>query len=346
MNKYLEQLVNLSEIDKQIDSYVPRLEAISKNLNAKKDQIAKIDEQIIAIDTEITEIKAQISSTNIHIAEFNTKIKEISKKSSSVKTEKEIKALNLEEELAKDQLEAANEEIIRLERIIDTKNITRDDLQKQKTEFLAQLETLQEGTSQEKQTIEQERAVIYKQKEELLAKINQKVLTFYEKIRKWAKNTAVVPVKKQACYGCFMRINDKTLLNVQKSDDIVTCPHCGRIIYSEKSNQEEDLAAAKAPSPKKADKETKKSSVKTSEKSAKSATKTAAKSTASKTSTTKASSKTAKSSTATKTASKSTKPATKSSAKSTAKPAKAKPAKATSSKKPAAKKPASKTAKK
>ncbi|WP_373408154.1 zinc ribbon domain-containing protein [Campylobacter hyointestinalis] len=75
--------------------------------------------------------------------------------------------------------------------------------------------------------------MVYEQKDKLLLEMNQKVLTFYEKIRKWAKNTAVVPVKKQACYGCFMKINDKTYANVIKSEDIVTCPHCGRILYKD-----------------------------------------------------------------------------------------------------------------
>ena len=38
------------------------------------------------------------------------------------KSEKEIKALGLEEDIAKEQLEAANEEIARLEKLIDNKN--------------------------------------------------------------------------------------------------------------------------------------------------------------------------------------------------------------------------------
>ena len=207
MNKYLQQLVNLSQIDQKIDNYAPRIESINRNLQLKKDEIVAIDENIEKVDNEISELKAQIANTNSHINEFNAKIKDISKKSSAVKSEKEIKALNLEEDLAKDQLEAANEEIGRLERIIDNKN--------------------------ELKAIENERSKIYDQKEKLLADMNQKILTFYEKIRKWAKNTAVVPVRKQACYGCFMKINDKTYAHIIKSDDITTCPHCGRILYKE-----------------------------------------------------------------------------------------------------------------
>lgn len=233
MNKYLQQLVNLSQIDQKIDNYAPRIESINRNLQLKKDEIATIDENIEKVNTEITELKAQIANTNSHINEFNAKIKDISKKTSAVKSEKEIKALNLEEDLAKDQLEAANEEIGRLERIIDSKNELKTELEQKKTNAQSALDSLNSEVEGELKAIEDERSKIYDQKEKLLADMNQKILTFYEKIRKWAKNTAVVPVKKQACYGCFMKINDKTYAHIIKSEDITTCPHCGRILYKE-----------------------------------------------------------------------------------------------------------------
>ena len=233
MNKYLQQLVNLSQIDQKIDNYAPRIESINRNLQLKKDEIATIDENIEKVDTEITELKAQIANTNSHINEFNAKIKDISKKTSAVKSEKEIKALNLEEDLAKDKLEAANEEIGRLERIIDSKNELKTELEQKKSDAQSALDSLNSEVEGELKAIEDERSKIYDQKEKLLADMNQKILTFYEKIRKWAKNTAVVPVKKQACYGCFMKINDKTYAHIIKSEDITTCPHCGRILYKE-----------------------------------------------------------------------------------------------------------------
>lgn len=236
MNKYLEQLVNLSQIDKKIDSYAPRIEAINKDLNAKKEEIVLKADKINSIDNEIVELKAQISSTNAHIIEFNLKIKDVSKKSGSAKTEREVKALNLEEDLAKDQLEAANEEITRLERIIESKEVLKGELQANQNELESSLSEIEDKVGLEMVIIEKERSEIYSQKDTLLSQMNQKMLTFYEKIRKWAKNTSVVPVKKQACYGCFMKINDKTFANVFKGSDIITCPHCGRILYVEDNN--------------------------------------------------------------------------------------------------------------
>jgi predicted nucleic acid-binding Zn-ribbon protein len=82
--------------------------------------------------------------------------------------------------------------------------------------------------------------VLFEQKQNLVAKMSQKILAFYDKIRRWAKNTAVVPVRKQACMGCFMRINDKTYAEVIKGEEITTCPHCGRILYLEPQKEEEN----------------------------------------------------------------------------------------------------------
>ncbi|HHH37742.1 MAG TPA: hypothetical protein ENK77_03905, partial [Epsilonproteobacteria bacterium] len=63
-------------------------------------------------------------------------------------------------------------------------------------------------------------------------------LAFYEKIRIWAGNTAVVAVKKQACYGCYMKLNDKTYADVIRGEEITNCPHCGRILYIERETAE------------------------------------------------------------------------------------------------------------
>ncbi|CZE46975.1 zinc ribbon domain-containing protein [Campylobacter geochelonis] len=233
MNKYLEQLVELSEYDKNIDSFIPKIESIEKNLNAKKEEIEATNKDIEKVLEEIADLKSQISNTNAHIAEFSSKIKDTGKKSSSVKTEREVKALNLEENLAKEQLNAANEDIARLEKVASVKEDIKKELNTKLEEFKNALEEINKSTQKERDEIEVQRNEICEKKNALLKEMDQKILTFYEKIRKWAGNTAVVPVRKQACYGCFMSINDKTYLSVIRSDDIITCPHCGRILYKE-----------------------------------------------------------------------------------------------------------------
>ena len=233
MNKYLQQLVELSDLDKQIDGFIPRIQDIEKAYKNIEEECETIVVNIERLDEEVSDLKSQKSGTNAHIAEFSAKIKDVAKKSSSAKSEKEIKALSLEEDIAKEQLEAANEEIARLEKLIDSKNSQKDELGSEKAELEENLKNIKSKTSSELENIEKERKEVYAKKDKLIATMNQKILAFYEKIRKWAHNTAVVPVKKQACYGCLMQINDKTFSAVIKGEDLVTCPHCGRILYKQ-----------------------------------------------------------------------------------------------------------------
>lgn len=233
MNKYLEQLVSLSKIDQEIDSFEPKIESINKNLKEVENKIDKINMQLNNYDDEIKDIQNQKSQNNTHILEFSAKIKEFSKKSAMVKTEKEANALKIEEDIAKEQLDAANDEIIRLDKILENKESYKKELFAEKEDLEKQLEQIKLEVQEQMKVLEKDRMNVYDKKTKLVEEMNQKVLGFYEKIRKWAKNTAVVPVKKQACYGCFMRIYDKTYLSIIKGEEIVTCPHCGRILYKE-----------------------------------------------------------------------------------------------------------------
>ncbi|KAA6225740.1 hypothetical protein FMM55_06295 [Campylobacter sp. LR196d] len=260
MNKYLEQLVFLSKIDQEIDSFEPKIEDISKALRLSENKINKINTQLSQIDDEIKDIEQQKVQNNNHIAEFNAKIKELSKKSALIKTEREANALKVEEGIAKEQLKAADTEIIRLDELLSNKQGLKNELLEQKTKEEEEFTNIQTSIQKQINDIEKERMVVYDKKTKLVGDINQRMLSFYEKIRKWAKNTAVIPVRKQACYGCFMRIYDKTYLDILKGEEIVTCPHCGRILYIE-DEKAHNLISKKEE--KKESKSTKKASTKT-----------------------------------------------------------------------------------
>ncbi|EAJ2879721.1 hypothetical protein A0X34_03925 [Campylobacter coli] len=237
MNKYLEQLVLLSKIDQEIDSFEPKMESISKTLKDAENKIAKFNVELNNLENEIQDVENQKVQNNAHISEFSAKIKELSKKSGAVKTEKEANALKIEEDIAKEQLDAANDEIVRLDKILENKELFKKELLEEKSKEERNLDEIKVSISSQMDDLEKERMNVYAKKTKLVAEMNQKVLSFYEKIRKWAKNTAVVPVKKQACYGCFMKIYDKTYLSVIKGEEIITCPHCGRILYKEQEDQ-------------------------------------------------------------------------------------------------------------
>lgn len=238
MNKHLKQLIDLAQLDKEIDAFEPQIEEANYNYEAALAKTRSIESDIGNLSDEIKEEELKKAKNELHLQELSQKLEENSKKAAEVKTEREMKSLQLEEEIAKEQVTFANEEIERLEKIIESKKEQIEVAQKSLEELSASLESVKADVDAKLAEINKERQEVFVRKEKLLADMNQKGLAFYQKIRRWAKNTTVVPVEDQACMGCHMVIGDKVYADVIRGEDITTCPHCGRILYV-KAHEEE-----------------------------------------------------------------------------------------------------------
>ncbi|MCL4432381.1 MAG: zinc ribbon domain-containing protein [Epsilonproteobacteria bacterium] len=238
MNKHLEQLIDLSLIDKEIDAFEPQIEEANLQYDALLATKSSLVNEIATLSDEIKDEQIKKQKNELHLAELSAKLEENSKKSAEIKTEREMKSLQLEEEIAKEQVNFANEEIDRLEKLIAHKQTKIDELSAKEAEVEGKLSGVKADVDVKLAKIDADRKVIFAKKEILVAAMNQKGLSFYQKIRRWAKNSTAVPVRNQACMGCYMALSDKVYAEVIKGEEITTCPHCGRLLYLEPNAEE------------------------------------------------------------------------------------------------------------
>jgi predicted nucleic acid-binding Zn-ribbon protein len=238
LNKHLEELIELSKLDKSIDDFTPLIETAQKKLArraTKRDEVLE----------RITELTATIDKANETVTSYEEQIKALSEqmtlgvaKEKEIKTEKEMKALSMEAELAKEKLTHANSEIERQQTIVQSKTteieVANEELEAANTEY----EKVSAEVGTKMASIDADKGKLFEERTTKTIEIDRKILSFYEKIRVWAKNTAVVPVKKQACYGCYMKLNDSAYATLIKSEELLTCPHCGRIMHLEAQTEE------------------------------------------------------------------------------------------------------------
>ncbi|MDR2639258.1 MAG: C4-type zinc ribbon domain-containing protein [Helicobacteraceae bacterium] len=244
MNKHLKQLIELSELDKTLDDFLPEEERVNGALNALTEEQNRAKRQIEETEAVIAENRAKIVKHEAHLAEQSDRLAQRSKKSGDLKTEREVKALSLEEDIAREQVSFINEEIARLQNIEDEQKAKIDKLKTRIIEIESQVGEAKKQNSDALAALNEKRSAVAAQKEKLVAEIPQKVFGFYTRIRRWAGARVVVPVKKQACYGCFMKISDKVYSEVIASQEIVTCPSCGCILYVKEDEKVEDTKAA------------------------------------------------------------------------------------------------------
>jgi len=233
LNKHLEQLVKLSNFDKTIVGFEPQIQAQNDKLKVFMKTTEELSLKIENLYKDIDETKNKRIKNDLNMKDLRIKLDEISAKYDSVKTEKENRALQLEEEISKEQISFSNDEIIRLDEITSKKEEELVELKEQLATEEADVSELKEAISKNIEELNKSREAVSKDKSELIDTIDKKILSFYEKIRRWANETAVVPVKKQACYGCHMKLTNKVYSEFLATDEITNCPHCGRIIYKE-----------------------------------------------------------------------------------------------------------------
>ena len=238
MNKHLEELIDLSKLDKSIDDFTPLIETAQKKLARRATKRDEFAAQIAELNEVVEKSKTTSASYEEQIKALNEQLILGTAKEKEVKSEKEMKALSMEAELAKEKLGHANEEIERLQSIIDSK---MKEIEKVEVELNAAEEEFAKVSTEVTEklaSIDADKGALFEKRNTKTMTIDMKILSFYEKIRVWARNTAVVPVKKQACYGCYMKLNDNTYASLIKSEEIITCPHCGRIMYLEVQTEE------------------------------------------------------------------------------------------------------------
>ena len=238
MNKHLEELIDLSKLDKSIDDFTPLIETAQKKVARRATKRDDILAQIAELNETVEKANATVNSYEEQIKALNEQLTLGVAKEKEVKTEKEMKALSMEAELAKEKLGHANDEIERHQIIAESKAAEIEAANVELEAANEEFEKVSAEVNEKLTSIDADKGKLFEERNTKTMEIDMKILSFYEKIRIWAKNTAVVPVKKQACYGCYMKLNDNTYASLIKSEEIITCPHCGRIMYLEVQTEE------------------------------------------------------------------------------------------------------------
>jgi len=70
-----------------------------------------------------------------------------------------------------------------------------------------------------------------KERAEIAAKIDEDLLSRFERLFKSKGDAVVVALDHEVCTGCHMKVTTQTAHRVKAGKEIVSCENCGRILY-------------------------------------------------------------------------------------------------------------------
>jgi len=158
-------------------------------------------------------------------------IKKYNSQLASIKNNREYDSLSKEIEFQNLEIELSNKKINDTLSKIDFLNQSKEDTSNKHNE---KREIFEEKNKELKNIVsetEKEEKLLLKKSEEAEIVVDERLLIYYKKVRENSKNgLAVVPIRREACGGCFSKIPPQKQLDIRARNKIIVCEHCGRIL--------------------------------------------------------------------------------------------------------------------
>ncbi len=233
MREQLELLWELQKIDltlkrikEERDRFPKEMKKLDERQNIEKEKIQKEREKIESLEKERRQKERNLNTEQ-------EKIKRAEGRMFEVKTNKEYQALLSEIEAIKETTSREEEEILQILEEIDE---LKKDLLKREKEVTTTLEKIERERKKIQEKMDQGEGLWKEQKErrEVLSKqLESGLFKLYNTLKEKRQGLGVVNVKGETCQGCFVNIPPQMFIEVQKTNALIRCPNCNRILYWE-----------------------------------------------------------------------------------------------------------------
>ena len=231
MEEQLSMLIQLQEIDAKIRSLVERkvqlpeiLASLERRRAASKEEFDKTKE---ALQTAQKNKRDRDKDLEVGVQ----KVEKLKARTSEIKTNKEYQALLKEIETAEQENKAIEDVILVLMEQIDSAVVSITTAEKKTRDVEDAIVAEQKEHEAVFVKLEKELKEIERERTETAARIDPAILGQYQKLLKSKAGIAIAEARGESCSGCYMSIPPQVFVNVKKNSSIITCPHCGRILY-------------------------------------------------------------------------------------------------------------------
>ena len=234
MEEKIEALYKLQQIDSKIDEIEKIKGELPLEVQDLEDEVAGLQTRIDKINGEIEELTALSRQRRRETDEAKMMIEKYEEQQQNVRNNREFDAITKEIEFQKLEIDLCAKRLKEYSAEMKVKKKLAEDAETLFSERNIDLENKKnELASIESETAE-EMAALRAQVAEAQSKIDERLLTAYQRIRGNMRNgLAVVTVKRDACGGCYNRIPPQRQVDIRQNKKIIICEYCGRILVNE-----------------------------------------------------------------------------------------------------------------
>jgi predicted nucleic acid-binding Zn-ribbon protein len=224
-------LIQLQECDNRITRALQAKEQAPMKIQKLEDQLRAMEAQFKADEEQLEAFKSNRRQLEREIQELDGKIEKSSTKLAQIKSNKEYTAALKEIDDLKTIKFQTEEKAIQT---METAEELERKCKNQKDELKAlkdQCERDKDEVKEELLELEKDLESLQREKNQLCCDFDQNLLKRYLFLRERKGGLAISSVVTGVCQTCHMGIPPQKFNELIRGNDLMTCPHCNRIIY-------------------------------------------------------------------------------------------------------------------
>jgi predicted nucleic acid-binding Zn-ribbon protein len=230
----LRALFSLQLVDSEIDKIKTLRGELPLEVQDLEDEIAGLETRLGNLKEEVATLEKAVAGKHNEIASAEALIKKYDDQQKNVRNNREYDSLSKELEFQTLEIELCNKKIKEFMYQLEDKKVVIGESEVLLNDRSADLDTKRSELDEIISDTQKEEDTLLKKSEKTQKIIEERLLTAYKRIRSNARNgLAVVPVKRDACGGCFNQIPPQRQLDIKSRRKIIVCEYCGRILVDD-----------------------------------------------------------------------------------------------------------------
>ncbi|TWJ33150.1 zinc ribbon domain-containing protein [Geobacter argillaceus] len=230
MRQKLTLLDDLQEIDLKVDALQGEKEGFGAQLNQLDQTLAEATQkltdkgvEIETVDTEKGALEENLAIEQVNITRSEANLKGIT-------TQKEYLAVSKEISTAKKLIGELEEQILQKISTLEQLRGEEEQLREQQSALEQNLSATQEEIRAKIAGLDAAIAADAAVRAETAKALPPAIIKRYDRLREQRRGLAVVEARDGSCLGCNMSIPPQMYNNLFRGDELITCPHCNRIL--------------------------------------------------------------------------------------------------------------------
>ncbi len=227
----IKQLVELQHVDDQIHDVKKELEEAPLQVEALRERFNEEEARIAKINDKLQHMREQQKRLDMDLEDEASRLKKSKSKLMQASNNKEFQAGSREIDNMERTTKNFEEERITLREEITSQEELLHEIEAIRDDLKIDLATKEASLKERIETANDELGKLNRIRRDTGNDVPERILERYEFIRRRLEHPVIVPVKNSICTGCNIAIPPQTFIEIQRGQQIWSCPNCQRLIY-------------------------------------------------------------------------------------------------------------------